>query len=124
MGVEGGDISRIEFAIVVGMTEDVIDLIGLGLKYCCYNPAPCLMEEVSLCARCGVFVGALQTFPLCLSSWKTTEALPESQVYLLLCLINMHVFGTRVGSAGMLSSISFFIYMRLGGVTYGASWLS
>lgn len=24
----------------------------------------------------------------------------------------------------MLSSISFFIYMRLGGVTYGASWLS
>lgn len=36
----------------------------------------------------------------------------------------MHVFGTRFGSAGMLSSISFFIYMRLGGVTYGASWLS
>lgn len=47
-----------------------------------------------------------------------------SQVYLLLCLINMHVFGTRLGSAGMLSSTSFFIYMRLGGVTYGASWLS
>ena len=36
----------------------------------------------------------------------------------------MHVFGTQFGSAGMLSSISFFIYMRLGGVTYGASWLS
>ena len=47
-----------------------------------------------------------------------------SQVYLLLCLINMHVFGTQLGSAGMLSNISFFIYMRLGGVTYGASWLS
>lgn len=47
-----------------------------------------------------------------------------SQEYLLLYLINMHVFGTQLGSAGMLSSISFFIYMRLGGVTYGASWLS
>lgn len=59
-----------------------------------------------------------------LQSWKTMQTLPESQVYLLLCLINMHVFGTHLGSAGMLSSTSFFIYMRLGGVTYGASWLS
>lgn len=82
------------------------------------------LGESFACARCDVFIGALQTFPLSLSSWKTTEALPESQGYLLLCLINMHVFGTCVGSAGMLSSISFFIYMRLGGVTYGASWLS
>lgn len=124
MGAEGGDISRMGFAIIVGMTEDVVDLMGLGLKCCCYNPTPVSLGESFACARCDVFIGALQTFPLSLSSWKTTEALPESQGYLLLCLINMHVFGTCVGSAGMLSSISFFIYMRLGGVTYGASWLS
>lgn len=51
MGVEGGDISRIDFAIVVGITEDVIDLIDLGLKCCCYNSAPCLTEgSFTLCS--------------------------------------------------------------------------
>lgn len=35
----------------------------------------------------------------------------------------MYVFGIRFGLVGMFFSILFFIYMRLGGVIYGVSWL-
>lgn len=51
MGAEGGDISRMGFAIIVGMTEDVVDVMGLGLKCCCYNPTPCFTGgKLRLCS--------------------------------------------------------------------------
>lgn len=68
MGAEGGDISSMDFAIVVGMTEDVIDLMGLDVKCRCHNLIPSLPQgEASLCARCNILKGAQQTFPLSFS---------------------------------------------------------
>lgn len=42
MGAEGGDISSMDFAIAVGTTEDVIDLMRLDVKRHCHDLIPSL----------------------------------------------------------------------------------
>lgn len=68
MGAEGGDLSSMDFAIVVAMTEDVIDLMRLDVKCHCHNLIPSLpLGKSSRCTWCGILKGAPQTFPLSLS---------------------------------------------------------
>jgi len=68
MGAEGGVISSMDFAIVVGLMEDVMDLMRLDVKQHCHNPIPSLPQgEVSLSSWCSTLKGAPQTFPLSLS---------------------------------------------------------
>lgn len=68
MGAEGGDISSMDFAIVVGMAEDVIDPMRLDAKCRHHNLIPSLpREEASRWARRAILKGAPQSFPLSLS---------------------------------------------------------
>lgn len=56
MGEEGGDISSMDFAIVVEMTEDVRKLMRLDVKCSCHNlipPLPRLKVHVALDAVYG-----------------------------------------------------------------------
>lgn len=134
MGAKGGDFSRRFQQLWWGMIEEVINLIRPGGSISWIN-CDFILHGIFLFLSSLFFPPAHPPFLHVVKSQCTLQIFSHStagkqckhflsQEYLLLCLINMHVFGTQLGSAGMLSSISFFIYMRLGGVTYGASWLS